>query len=323
MRAVVCSEFAPIDRLTIEDRPDPEPGPGQVLIGVRAAGVNYVDGLFVQGKYQIKPPLPFTPGGEVAGDVLAVGAEVSEVSIGDRVFGSGWLGGFASHLVLPASALSEIPANLTYGQAAALVQSYGTMLFAYTRRTQLAAGETVLVLGAGGGIGLAAVDVAKHLGATVIAAASSAEKLAAATAMGADNVINYETEDLKTRARELSGGGVDVVVDPVGDRFADAALRSLGWHGRYLVIGFAGGGIPTLPINQVLLNNRTLVGVDWGAWTMKDALANKAMLTELLQLARDGAIHPVTPTTYPLDDVVQALTDLQNRNVGGKVVLVP
>ena len=225
--------------------------------------------------------------------------------------------------MLPAAALSVVPETLDYGQAAALVQSYGTMLFSYTRRMQLQPGETVLVLGAGGGIGLAAIDLAKHLGATVIAAASSAEKLAAATAMGADHVIDYETEDLKSRARELSGGGVDVVVDPVGGRFADAALRSLGWFGRYLVIGFAGGGIPSLPINQVLLNNRTLVGVDWGAWTMRDAAGNNAMLTELLQLAADGAIHPVTPTAYPLDDVVRALTDLQERKVGGKVVLVP
>jgi NADPH2:quinone reductase len=323
VRAVTCSEFAPIDQLTIEERPDPTPGPGQVLIGVRAAGVNFVDGLFVQGKYQIKPPLPFTPGGEVAGDVLAVGEGVTDVAVGARVFGSGWLGGFASHLVLPASALSIVPDNLDYGQAAGLVQSYGTMLFSYTRRMQLQAGETVLVLGAGGGVGLAAVDLAKHLGATVIAAASSGEKLAAATAMGADHVINYETEDLKARTRELSGGGVDVVVDPVGDRFADPALRALRWFGRYLVIGFAGGGIPSLPINQVLLNNRTLVGVDWGAWTIKDGAANAAMLTELLQLAGDGAIHPVTPTTYPLDDVVRALTDLQDRKVSGKVVLVP
>ena len=323
MRAVVCSEFAPIDQLTIEDRPDPTPGPGKVVVAVRAAGVNFVDGLFVQGKYQIKPPLPFTPGGEVAGDVVAVGDGVDTVAVGDRVLAMPWLGGFASHVELAAGSVVPIPGALSYGQAAALVQSYGTMLFAFTRRIQLREGEWVLVLGAGGGIGLAAVDVARHLGARVIAAASSADKLAAATAAGAEATINYEDEDLKARAREISGGGVDVVVDPVGDRFADPALRTLGWMGRYLVIGFAGGEIPRLPINQVLLNNRTLVGIDWGAWTMRDPVDNQAVLTELFELAGSRSLSPVEPTAYPLDEVVRALTDLQDRKVAGKVVLVP
>jgi NADPH2:quinone reductase len=323
MRAVVCSEFAPIDQLRIEERPDPVPGAGKVLVAVRAAGVNFVDGLFVQGKYQIKPPLPFTPGGEVAGDVVAVGEGVTGVVPGDRVLAMPWLGGFASHVELAAGGVVPIPGGLTYGQAAALVQSYGTMLFSLTRRTQVQPGEWVLVLGAGGGIGLAAVDVARHLGARVIAAASTPDKLAAATRAGAEATIAYEEEDLKERAREISGGGVDVVVDPVGDRFADPALRSLRWMGRYLVIGFAGGEIPRLPANQVLLNNRTIVGVDWGAWTMRDPGGNQALLGELMDLAGSGALAPVEPTTYALDDVVAALTDLQDRKVAGKVVLVP
>jgi NADPH2:quinone reductase len=323
MRAVVCQEFAPIDRLVIEERPDPAPGPGKVLVAVRAAGVNYVDGLFVQGKYQIKPPLPFTPGGEVAGDIVAVGDGVEALAVGDRVLAMPWLGGFASHVELAAGGVVPIPGDLTYGQAAALVQSYGTMLFSMTRRMQVRAGEWVLVLGAGGGIGLAAIDVARHLGAHVIAAASSEAKLAAARAAGADATIAYETEDLKERARELSGGGVDVVVDPVGDRFAEPALRALRWMGRYLVIGFAGGDIPKLPANQVLLNNRTIVGVDWGAWTMRDPDGNRELLAELMELAGSGALSPVEPTEYPLDDVVAALTDLQDRKVAGKVVLVP
>ena len=323
VRAVVCSEFAPIDQLKVEERPDPSPGPGKVLVAVRAAGVNYVDGLFVQGKYQIKPPLPFTPGGEVAGDVTAIGDGVEGIAVGDRVLAMPWLGGFASHVELAAGGVVPIPGALSYGQAAALVQSYGTMLFAFTKRLQLQRGEWVLVLGAGGGIGLAAVDVARHLGARVIAAASTPEKLAAATAAGAEATIAYEEEDLKARARELSGGGVDVVVDPVGDRFADPALRSLGWMGRYLVLGFAGGEIPKLPVNQVLLNNRTLVGIDWGAWTLRDPAGNQALLAELMELAGSGALHPVEPTPYPLDDVVRALTDLAERKVAGKLVLVP
>jgi NADPH2:quinone reductase len=323
VRAVVCSEFAPIDQLAIEERPDPSPGPGKVVVAVRAAGVNYVDGLFVQGKYQIKPPLPFTPGGEVAGDVVAVGEGVDTVVVGDRVLAMPWLGGFASHVELAAGGVVPVPGALSYGQAAALVQSYGTMLFALTKRVQVQPGEWVLVLGAGGGIGLAAVDVARHLGARVIAAASTPDKLAAAQAAGAEATIAYEDEDLKARARELSGGGVDVVVDPVGDRFADPALRALGWMGRYLVIGFAGGEIPKLPVNQVLLNNRTLVGIDWGAWTMRDPEGNQALLAELMQLAGSGALHPVEPIAYPLDDVVRALTDLQDRKVAGKLVLVP
>jgi len=323
MRAVVCHEFAPIDQLIIEERPDPSPGPGQVVVAVRAAGVNFVDGLFVQGKYQIKPTLPFTPGGEVAGDIVAVGDGVDGLAVGDRVLAMPWLGGFASHVELAAGGVVPIPGDLTYGQAAALVQSYGTMLFSMTRRMQVRAGEWVLVLGAGGGIGLAAIDVARHLGAHVIAAASSDDKLAAAKAAGAEATIAYEHEDLKTRAREISGGGVDVVVDPVGGSFADAALRALGWMGRYLVIGFAGGPIPTLLANQVLLNNRTVVGVDWGAWTMRDPAGNRELLAELMRLAGSGELHPVEPTEYPLADVVRALTDLQQRRVAGKVVLVP
>ncbi len=323
MRAVVCQEFAPIDRLVIENRTDPTPGPGKVVVAVRAAGVNFVDSLFVQGKYQIKPPLPFTPGGEVAGDVVAVADGVTNVRVGDRVLAMPWLGGYASHVEVAAGSAVPIPGDLSYGQAAALVQSYGTMLFSLTRRTHLAAGEWVLVLGAGGGIGLAAIDVARHLGAHVIAAASSEEKLEAARAAGAEATISYETEDLKTRARELSGGGVDVVVDPVGDRFADPALRALTWMGRYLVIGFAGGEIPRLPANQVLLNNRSVIGIDWGAWTMRDPEGNQALLNELMTLAGTGALHPVEPIEYPLDDVVRALTDLQDRKVAGKVVLVP
>lgn len=323
MRRVVCQELAPLDRLVIEEVPDPEPGPGQVVVAVRAAGVNFVDALFVQGQYQIKPPLPFTPGSEVAGDVTAVGEGVAGLAVGDRVLALPWLGGYASHVAVAEAGAVPIPERLTYGQAAAMVQSYATMLFSLTRRTTVSAGDWVLVLGAGGGIGLAAIDVARHLGARVIAAASSDDKLAAARAAGAEATIAYETEDLKARARELSGGGVDVVVDPVGGRFAEDALRALGWMGRYVVIGFAGGDIPRLPANQVLLNNRTVVGVDWGAWTGRDPAGNGALLAELMAMTGSGALSPVEPAARPLDDVVAVLTDLQARRVTGKVVLVP
>ncbi len=324
MRAVVCHQFAPVDELVVEERPDPEPGPGKVVVAVRAAGVNYVDGLFVQGRYQIKPPLPFTPGGEVAGEVVALGEGVGGLAVGDRVLALAWLGGYATRVEVPAESVVALPEALSFGQAAGLVQSYGTALFTLTRRTRVAPGEWVLVLGAGGGVGLATIDVAvHHLGARVVAAASTEEKLAAARAAGAEATIAYEDEDLKVRARELSGGGVDVVVDPVGDRFAEPALRALGWMGRYVVIGFAGGDIPRLPSNQVLLNNRTVVGVDWGAWTIRDPDGNRALIAELLDLAAAGTISPVEPTAYPLDDVARCLTDLASRRLTGKAVLVP
>jgi NADPH2:quinone reductase len=303
----------------------PVVGPGQVLVDVRAAGVNFVDGLFVQGLYQIKPPTPFTPGSEVAGVVSALGDGVDGVAVGDRVMVQCGLGGYAEQLVAGARSLVPIPDALTFGQAATLVQSYATMLFAFTRRTTVVAGESVLVLGAGGGIGLAAIDVARALGLRPIAAASSADKLALATAAGAapEDVIDTSTDDVKARARELGGGGVDLVVDPVGGDLAEPALRALRVGGRYVVIGFASGDIPRLPANQVLLNNRTVVGVDWGAWTMRQPDAHHALLDELLGMVAAGDLHPVEPRAYPLADAARALTDLAERKVSGKVVLVP
>jgi NADPH2:quinone reductase len=325
VRAVVCNTFAPLDRLAVEDRPDLVPGPGQVVIDVEAAGANFVDALLVQGLYQIKPPLPFTPGMEVAGTVRSVGDDVDTVGAGDRVLGMSFFGGFASQVVLPARAATPIPDALTAGQAACLVQSYATMLFALTRRTTVREGEWVVVLGAGGGIGLATVDLAKALGARVVACASSASKLAAAEAAGADATIAYDdgSIDLKVAIREVTGGGADVVVDPIGGPKADAALRALGWMGRYLVIGFAAGDIPRLPLNQVLLNSRTVIGVDWGAWTGRDPEGNAALLAELFAMVGAGRLHPVEPVAYSLDNAARALADLQGRRVTGKVVLVP
>jgi NADPH2:quinone reductase len=323
MRAVVCNEFGPLDNLVIEDRPTPEPTEGMVLIEVAAAGVNFVDGLICQGRYQLKPPTPFAPGSEVAGTIAAVGPGVTGWSVGDRVLVFCGLGGFASHVVAPSLSLVAVPDAVDLTAAAALIQSYCTMLFTLTRRTTVAPGEWVLVLGAGGGIGLAAVDVATALGAHVIAAASTSDKLDAAVAMGAEAVIAYEEEDLKTRARELSGGGVDVVVDPVGGRHAEPALRATGHLGRFCVIGFASGPIPSIPINQVLLNNRTLVGVDWGGWTFQDPLGNRALTDELMAMVADGRLHPTVPNTRPLTEAAAVMSGLIDRTVSGKVVLVP
>jgi NADPH:quinone reductase len=323
MRAVVCNEFGPLDTLVVEDRPDPEPGEGMVVIDVAAAGVNFVDGLICQGRYQLKPPTPFVPGSEVAGVVSAVGPGVDAWSVGDRVLVFCGFGGFAGRVVAPALSLVAVPETVDLARAAALIQSYCTMLFTLTRRTSVAPGEWVLVLGAGGGVGLAAVDVATALGARVIAAASTPDKLEAAVAMGAEATIAYETEDLKARARELSGGGVDVVVDPVGGRHTEPALRATRHLGRFCVIGFASGPIPSIPANQVLLNNRTLVGVDWGGWTFKDALGNRALIDELMAMVADGRLHPSAPTTRPLDEAAAVMTALIDRSVAGKVVLVP
>ncbi len=324
MRKIVCTELGPPSGLSLEEAPDLAPWPGQVVIEVEAAGVNFVDALFIAGSYQIKPPLPFTPGSEVAGRIAAVGEGVEGWAEGDRVLYSCGLGGYASQVAANALGLTRVPDALTTGQAAAFGQSYCTALFSLRERAHLRPGETVLVLGAGGGVGLAAIDVAKALGATVIAAASSSDKLASAVAAGADHTIDYSAESLKDRAREIAGGtGVDVVVDPVGGDLADPALRSLGLFGRYLVIGFATGDIPRLPLNQVLLRNRSVLGVDWGAWGMQFGAENAALLADALALAADGRLHPAEPTAYPLDRVADALDDLTNRRVHGKVVLVP
>jgi NADPH2:quinone reductase len=321
VRRVLCTEYGPPAGLSLVDEPDPVPGRGEVVVAVEAAGVNYADALLVAGRYQVKLPPPFTPGMELAGTIATLGPGVDGVAVGDRVFASSF-GAFATHVVVPVGALTPVPAPLDLDRAAGLVTTYGTMWFSLTRRTTLTPGETVLVLGAGGGIGLAAVDVATALGARVIAAASSADKLAVARSVGATDVIDYSTEDLKARARELSGGGVDVVVDPVGGDYAEAALRATGWEGRFLVLGFA-AGIPKLPANLALLNNRTLIGVDWGAWARRDPDAHRDLLTELLAAVGDGRLHPPAPHREPLEDAGAVLQAALDRQLVGKTVLVP
>jgi NADPH:quinone reductase len=323
MRALVCHELGPLESLVLEERPSPEPGDGQVVIAVEAAGVNFVDGLMCQGRYQIKPPTPFVPGSEVAGLVASIGPGVDGFAAGDRVIAFTGMGGFAEQVLVPALSLVRMPDALDFEQAAALIQSYCTVLFTLTRRTHVASGEWVLVLGAGGGVGLAAVDVATALGGRVIAAASDRGRLDAAIAMGAEAVIAYEQEDLKARARELSGGGVDVVVDPVGGNHSEAALRSLRHLGRFCVIGFASGTIASVPLNQVLLNNRTAVGVDWGGWTFKDPVGNRELIAELRGMVGRGELNPTRPAAYPLEEAATVMSGLLDRSLSGKVVVVP
>lgn len=323
MRAMVVEEFGPPESITVQERPEPEPGPGQVRIRIEAAGVNYVDSIMASGGYQFSPRVPYVPGSEVAGTVDAVGEGVDGVAVGDRVLASCGFGGFAEAVVVTADQALAIPDGLDTATAATVVQAYGTGLFALELRAGLQAGESLLVLGAGGGVGLAAVDVGKALGARVFAAASSEDKRAAALAAGADEVIDYTTEDLKARARELAGGtGVDVVYDPVGGDLAEPSIRALGEFGRYLVIGFV-GGIPTIPTNQVLLRNRSVVGVEWGGWALFHAEENAVLIQRLLDLLGSGKLHPTAPTAYPLAQGPQVLADLVARKLTGKAVLTP
>lgn len=323
MRRIVCKEWGKPDLLELVEEVGAPPGDGQVLVSVEAAGVNFVDGLFVAGTYQIKVPPPFTPGSELAGTVREVGPGVEGVAVGDRVLSSMGLGAWADEVVVDAASVTRVPAGLDTAVAAALVQSYCTAWFTLTRRTSLADGEVALVLGAAGGVGLAAIDVARSFGATVIAAASTPEKCAVAMGQGASATIAYEDEDMKVRARELGGGGVDVVIDPVGGRHSEQALRALRAGGRLAIIGFAAGDIPKLPTNQVLLNNRTVVGVDWGAWAMRNPGDQQALLAEVMAEVVSGRLHPPEPTRRPLADAPAVVQDLLDRKISGKVVLVP
>jgi NADPH2:quinone reductase len=322
MRAVVCSAFAPLDHLTIEERPSADVRAGQVRVEVRAAGVNFVDALIVQGLYQIKPPLPFTPGGESVGLITELGDGVTDRELGQRVLVTSGAGAFATEMVVPARNTLPVPHDLTDGQAATFMQSYGTAYFALQRRAQLQTGQWLLVLGAGGGVGLGAVDVGQALGLQVIAAASSAEKRELAMSRGAVAAIDSSTEDVKARAKEISGDGVDAVYDPIGGTVGEQCLRALRDDGQFLVIGFASGQIPRLEANQVLLRNRRVTGVEWGGWVAKHPEENQKMVAEILARIVAGELHPVEPTSYPFADAAQALADQQNRRVVGKAVLV-
>lgn len=323
MRSVVCNQLGGPEVLEIAEQPDLVAGPGRLVVDVHAAGVNYVDALFVAGEYQIKPALPFVPGSEVAGVVAQVGDGVEGFALGDRVLVSCGLGGYAEQVSASPQQATLLPDSIDFPEAATFAQSYCTALFALRERAGFVPGETILVLGAGGGVGLATIDVAVAIGMRAIAAASTEDKRAAALAMGASAVIDTTTEDIKARARELTdGAGVDLVLDPVGGDLAESALRALAYRGRYVVIGFAGGSIPRLPLNQVLLKNRSVIGVDWGAWGMQHPAENQGLLDELLQRAGSGTLHPSTPTTFTFDQAPDALRALLGRQVTGKVALV-
>ncbi|HEY4066196.1 MAG TPA: NADPH:quinone oxidoreductase family protein [Burkholderiaceae bacterium] len=323
MRAVLCKQYGPPSSLVVEEVASPVAGPGQVVVSVRACGVNFPDTLIIQGSYQFKPPLPFSPGGEVAGVIKELGAGVTGWQVGERVIAATTWGGYAEEVVAEAKRLVRLPEGMDDATASAFVLTYGTSHHALKDRAQLQRGETLLVLGAAGGVGLAAVELGKAMGARVIAAASSAEKLAVCREHGADELIDYTTQDLRTRIKELTGGrGVDVVYDPVGGDFSEPALRGMAWNGRFLVVGFAAGKIPSVPLNLALLKGCAIVGVFWGAFTRNEPARNEANLQELLALFKAGALKPHISARYPLERAADALHDLTSRTVRGKVVLV-
>ncbi len=321
MRTVVCSEIGPPELLAVVEQPSSPCGPRSLRVAVAAAGVNYVDGLFVQGLYQIKPPVPFVPGSELAGTVTEIGTDVVGWSIGDTLMANVGLGGYCDEIVIGAQQAIRVPAGVDLVTAAAIGQSYCTAWFSLTRRVTVTEGDWVLVLGAAGGVGLASIDVAKMLGARVIAVASTADKRQLCLDRGADAVIDPAAESVKDRAREISGGGVDIAIDPVGGDLSDQALRALGFDGELLIIGFASGAIPKLSANQILLRNRRVVGVDWGAWAMANPDDNASLADEVLVAVAAGSLKPIQPSMYPLEAAGEALRDLLDRRLTGKAVL--
>jgi NADPH2:quinone reductase len=323
MKAVLCKTYGPPENLVLEEVASPRPNKGQVIISVKACSVSFPDTLIIQGQYQFKPPMPFSPGGEIAGVVKELGEGVEHLHVGDRVMGfNGW-GGFAEEIAIDANRVLPMPARMDFATAATVIMTYGTSHYALKYRGQLKPGETLLVLGAASGVGLAAVQIGKVMGARVIAAASTDEKLAICKQHGADDVINYTTEDLKERVKTLGGKkGIDVIFDPVGGRYAEPALRGMGWGGRYLVIGFAAGEIPRIPLNLTLLKGCSIVGVFWGAFTEREPQHNQEALQELLSWFNAGKLQTLVSATYPLEHAADALNAMMHRKVTGKVVLL-
>ena len=322
MKAVLCVEHGPPEKLVVREVDAPEPGKGQARIAVRAVGINFPDVLIIQNLYQFKPPLPFSPGGELSGIVDAVGEGVTNVKPGDRVIAMIGNGGMAEQVLAPAAALIPMTDAMPFDVAAGFTMTYGTSHHALKQRARIQPGETLLVLGAAGGVGLAAVELGKLMGAKVIAAASSEEKLALCRQYGADETINYAEGDLRDGIKAATGGrGVDVVYDPVGDRFAEPAFRSMAWNGRYLVVGFAGGEIPKLPLNLPLIKGASLVGVFWGAFTGHEPALHQENMRELLQWYSEGKLKPHISKTYPLSEGGAAIRWLMDRKATGKVVV--
>jgi NADPH2:quinone reductase len=324
MRAILCTQFGGPELLEYRDVPSPRAGAGEIVVSVKAASVNFPDVLIIDNKYQFKPPLPFSPGSELAGVVKEVGPGVTGVHPGDRVMAFTIYGAFAEEVVLDAARVLPIPTGMDDVTAAALLLTYGTMDHGLRDRGALAAGETVLVLGASGGIGIASIEIAKALGARVIACASSDDKLAACRAHGADAVINYATDDLRARIKELTEGrGVDVIVDPVGGPFTEPALRSIAWRGRLLVVGFAAGEIPKMPLNLTLLKGCSIVGVFWGDFLRREPAAFAASVALLGKWHAEGKIKPHVSGTFPLARAADAIKLMAERKVIGKLVIVP
>ncbi len=321
MRAILCKELGPADKLVIEDVPSPQVSGDGVKVKVKAAGLNFPDTLIIEGKYQIKPELPFSPGGEMAGEIIEVGPDVKNLKPGMRVMGLTGYGSFAEEMVISESRVIPVPDGMKDETAAAFSMVYGTSYHALKQRANIQPGETLLVLGASGGVGLAAVELGKAMGAKVIAAASSDDKLQVAKEAGADDLINYTDEDLKEALKSRYPQGIDVIYDPVGDRFTEPALRNMAWNGRFLIVGFAAGEIPKIPANLTLLKGCSVVGVFWGAFTAKEPKEHIQNVKELMQLFAEGKINPRVSEVFPFEQYEDALAALSSRRAKGKVVL--
>ena len=324
MKAIVCTHFGTPEELEFVDIPEPQPGPGEVVVRIKAAALNFFDLLIIAGKYQNKPPFPFSPASEFAGVVENVGTGVTVFKPGDRVMGSTGWGAAREAIATAGDRLVKLPDDLDFERASGLTVTYATTLYGLRERGELKAGETLVVLGASGGVGLAAIELGKIIGARVIACASSDEKLAFARSHGADETVNYATDNLRDALKRLGGArGIDVVYDPVGGDYAEPALRSLGWEGRYLVIGFAAGEIPKIPLNLVLLKSCDIRGVLWGGWTLRDPQGQCALMQEIVRWCAEGKLSAHVHAVYPLADTANALKAIADRKVMGKIVLQP
>jgi len=322
MKAIICDSFGPPSNLKLGELPDPIPKADEVLVNVKTCSVNFPDTLIIQGLYQYKPEFPFSPGSDVAGVVEAVGENVKHLKPGDEIIGMSPYGGFAEKVAIHKNTCFPKPPGMSMVHAASFLMAYGTSYYALKHRGQLQSGETLVVLGASGGVGLTAVELGKKMGAKVIAAASTDEKLELCKKYGATETINYSTENLKEKIKELTNGkGADVIYDPVGGKYTEAALRAMAWKGRFLVVGFAAGQIPKIPLNLALLKGCEIVGVFWGAYAQKEASQNMQDAMQLVQWLGEGKLKPHIHGTYPLADVPKALEEIMERKVKGKLVI--